>query len=137
MATERQLDQCYSVLRSKILPNRTKSDPLPPEPQNGVQWPPMLYNLRFRGYCYNPDIIDKRPTSIAINPPLRVLAPIVAYLTLLGSYAEDDNVLDFVIANHFLEHSEDPILTIKNMLRIVRPDGIIYLSTGYAENIRP
>jgi SAM-dependent methyltransferase len=35
---------------------------------------------------------------------------------------------DFVVANHFLEHCEDPIATLENMLRVVRPGGVIFLA---------
>ena len=35
---------------------------------------------------------------------------------------------DFVIANHLLEHTEDPISTIGNWLRVLRPGGVIYLA---------
>jgi len=44
----------------------------------------------------------------------------------LGSIADDSE--DFVIANHFLEHCEDPIGTLRNLLRVVRPGGVVYLS---------
>lgn len=33
---------------------------------------------------------------------------------------------DFVIANHFIEHCENPIKTLKNHLRILKKGGIIY-----------
>jgi SAM-dependent methyltransferase len=39
-----------------------------------------------------------------------------------------DSSLDFVIANHFLEHCEDPIRTIQNLLRVLRPGGILYMA---------
>jgi len=39
-----------------------------------------------------------------------------------------DRTQDFVIANHFLEHCEDPIGTLRNLLRVVRPGGVVYLS---------
>jgi SAM-dependent methyltransferase len=39
-----------------------------------------------------------------------------------------DGSEDFVIANHFLEHCEDPILALGNMLRVLRPDGTVYLA---------
>lgn len=39
-----------------------------------------------------------------------------------------DGSQDFVVANHFLEHCEDPIGTLRNLLRVVRPDGVVYLS---------
>jgi glycosyltransferase involved in cell wall biosynthesis/2-polyprenyl-3-methyl-5-hydroxy-6-metoxy-1,4-benzoquinol methylase len=39
-----------------------------------------------------------------------------------------DSTLDFVVANHFLEHCQNPIKAITNMLRVLRKGGIIYLS---------
>jgi len=35
---------------------------------------------------------------------------------------------DFVIANHFLEHCQNPILAIENMLRVLKNSGILFLS---------
>ena len=35
---------------------------------------------------------------------------------------------DFIVANHFIEHCQDPIATIKNFLRVLRPGGIIYMA---------
>jgi predicted SAM-dependent methyltransferase len=35
---------------------------------------------------------------------------------------------DFIIANHFLEHTQDPIDTLKNFARVLRPGGILYLA---------
>lgn len=34
---------------------------------------------------------------------------------------------DFVIANHFLEHCQNPIGAIAQMLRVLKPNGILYL----------
>lgn len=39
-----------------------------------------------------------------------------------------DGTQDFVAANHFLEHCEDPIGTLRNLLRVVRTGGVVYLS---------
>jgi SAM-dependent methyltransferase len=39
-----------------------------------------------------------------------------------------DSSLDFVIANHFLEHCEDPLGTLRNLLRVLRPKGILYMA---------
>ena len=39
-----------------------------------------------------------------------------------------DASVDFVIANHFLEHCEDPIAALGNFLRVVREGGIVYLA---------
>jgi predicted SAM-dependent methyltransferase len=35
---------------------------------------------------------------------------------------------DFLIANHFLEHTQDPIATLQNHLRVLRPGGHLYLA---------
>jgi SAM-dependent methyltransferase len=40
----------------------------------------------------------------------------------------EDDSQDFVIANHFLEHTQDPIGTIERLLQVLRPQGILYLA---------
>lgn len=35
---------------------------------------------------------------------------------------------DFVASNHFFEHCEDPIGALRNMLRVLKPGGVVYLS---------
>ncbi len=39
-----------------------------------------------------------------------------------------DSSADFIIANHFIEHTEDPLGTLANHLRVIRPGGILYLA---------
>lgn len=39
-----------------------------------------------------------------------------------------DSSQSFVIANHFLEHCANPIQTIANFLRVLRPGGILFLA---------
>jgi len=39
-----------------------------------------------------------------------------------------DSSQDFVIANQFLEHCQNPIVAISNMLRVLKNRGILYLS---------
>jgi predicted SAM-dependent methyltransferase len=39
-----------------------------------------------------------------------------------------DKTQDFVIANHFLEHCEDPLGALGNMIRVLRPGGVVYLA---------
>jgi SAM-dependent methyltransferase/glycosyltransferase involved in cell wall biosynthesis len=36
--------------------------------------------------------------------------------------------LDFAIANHLLEHAKDPICALREILRVVRPGGIVFAS---------
>ena len=40
----------------------------------------------------------------------------------------ENETQDFVIANHFIEHCQNPILTIENLLRVIKKDGILYLA---------
>lgn len=44
----------------------------------------------------------------------------------LGTIA--DSSQDFVIANHFIEHCENPLLALRNMLRVLRASGVLYLA---------
>jgi len=39
-----------------------------------------------------------------------------------------DRSQDFLVANHFFEHCEDPVGTLRNLLRVVRQGGVVYLS---------
>lgn len=40
----------------------------------------------------------------------------------------DNGSLDFIIANHFIEHCEDPIGTLKTFARKLQPGGVIYMA---------
>jgi SAM-dependent methyltransferase len=39
-----------------------------------------------------------------------------------------DSSQDFVIANHFIEHCENPINAIENFLRVLRPGGMLFMA---------
>ena len=39
-----------------------------------------------------------------------------------------DGSQDFIISNHFLEHTQNPIMTIQNFFRKLKPGGVIYLA---------
>jgi SAM-dependent methyltransferase len=40
----------------------------------------------------------------------------------------ETNSQDFVIGNHFIEHTQNPILTIENMLRVTRTGGKVFMA---------
>lgn len=42
--------------------------------------------------------------------------------------SQADASADFLIANHFIEHTEDPLAALASHLRVLRPGGILYLA---------
>jgi GT2 family glycosyltransferase len=76
--------------------------------------------------------VDRMPVTL-----LRRHYPELAELPLVEVDILDDGerletiknaTQDFVIANHLLEHTGDPIATIGTWLRVLRPGGVIYLA---------
>jgi SAM-dependent methyltransferase len=45
-----------------------------------------------------------------------------------------DESVDFVVANHVLEHVEDPVAALKTFLRVLRPGGIVYITLPDAQH---
>jgi SAM-dependent methyltransferase len=39
-----------------------------------------------------------------------------------------DGTQDFVIANHFIEHCQNPLLMLQNLCRVLKPAGVAYLA---------
>jgi predicted SAM-dependent methyltransferase len=73
-------------------------------------------------------IAHEGPTIVAAgnNPNKIPDITVVDDAARLSRFA--DQTLDFVIANHVLEHLEDPIGALTNMLRVVRPRGVLLLT---------
>lgn len=40
----------------------------------------------------------------------------------------EDRSQDFIVANHFLEHCQNPLLAIENMFRVLKQSGILYIA---------
>lgn len=81
--------------------------------------------------------VEVRYVDIASTADLRRMYPKKAHRHLVPVDLVDDGERlatvadqsqDFVAANHFLEHCEDPIGTLRNLLRVVRSGGVVYLS---------
>jgi len=64
-------------------------------------------------------------TTLSQGRPL-VVPDVVDDGSNLGSFA--DASLDFVVANHMLEHVEDPIAALEHQLRVLRAGGVLYLT---------
>lgn len=76
--------------------------------------------------------VDRMPT-----PDLRKQYPELAELDLVDADIIDDgerldsvrdSTQDFVIANHFIEHCQNPLLALSNMFRVLKAGGLLYLA---------
>jgi predicted SAM-dependent methyltransferase len=45
-----------------------------------------------------------------------------------------DQSIDFVVANHVLEHLEDPVAALHHWLRVLRPRGVLFLTLPDAQH---
>jgi len=118
LATEKQylqrLDLGCRYLHGAGIEIGALQDPLPLPPGTSVQYVDRMTVHELRHHypelnkmrLIDPDVIDNGET--------------------LASFA--DQSLDFVVANHFLEHCEDTIGALQNMLRVLRPGGILFLA---------
>ena len=75
-------------------------------------------------YVDRMSVADLRQQYPELNDLPLVEADILANGEDLKTIA--DNTQDFVIANHFIEHCQDTIGTIQNMLRVLKPGGVLY-----------
>jgi len=100
---------------------------------NGIEIGALDYPLRLpRGARVRyVDHLDAASLRMTYSSTLRAGRPLVAPDVVddgarLASFA--DGSLDFVVANHMLEHVEDPIAALEHQLRVLRPGGILYLT---------
>lgn len=71
---------------------------------------------------------EEGPHSVALGLDAAAI-PDIDVVDDAGTLAKlGDASVDFVIANHVLEHLEDPIEALENWLRVVRPGGIVLLT---------
>jgi SAM-dependent methyltransferase len=86
---------------------------------------PLPGGARIR-YVDRMTVADLRRQYPELGPAPLVEPDIIDDGERLASFA--DTSLDFVIANHFLEHCEDPVAALKGFARVLRPAGILYLA---------
>jgi SAM-dependent methyltransferase len=91
-------------------------------------WPltlPRGARVRYVDYLDEAGLRETYSNELRECPPL-VVPDIVDDGTRLASFP--DASLDFVVANHMLEHVEDPIAALQHQLRVLRPGGVLYLT---------
>jgi len=77
-------------------------------------------------YVDRMSVSDLRRQYPELNGKKLVPVDMVADGEHLESIGDDSQ--DFVIANHFVEHCQNPLLAIENMLRVLRLEGVLYLA---------
>lgn len=86
---------------------------------------PRGARVRYVDHLDEARLRDVHSRTLSEGRPL-VVPDVVDDGARLGSFT--DASLDFVVANHMLEHVEDPIAAIEHQLRVLRPGGVLYLS---------
>src|SRR5207244_3598621 len=86
---------------------------------------PRGARVRYVDHLDEAGLREAHAQTLRAGRPL-VVPDIVDDGERLASFA--DCSLDFVVANHMLEHVEDPIGTLETQLRVLRPRGVLYLA---------
>jgi SAM-dependent methyltransferase len=86
---------------------------------------PCGTQVRYVDYLDEAGLRGVHSSTLRKGRPL-VVPDVVDDGARLDSFA--DASLDFVVANHMLEHVEDPIAALQHQLRVLRPGGVLYLT---------
>jgi SAM-dependent methyltransferase len=86
---------------------------------------PRGARVRYVDYLDEAGLREAYSSTLRKGRPL-VVPDIVDDGAHLSSFA--DASLDFMVANHMLEHVEDPIAALQQQLRVLRRGGVLYLT---------
>jgi predicted SAM-dependent methyltransferase len=86
---------------------------------------PRGARVRYVDYLDEAGLRRVHGETLAAGRPL-VAPDVVDDGARLDSFADDS--LDFVVANHMLEHIEDPIAALQSHLRVLKGGGVLYLT---------
>ena len=82
---------------------------------------PPGVRVRYVDHAGGDDLYEIYPDHDWVQPP-----DVVDEAETLAKF--DDESLDFVIANHVLEHVEDPVTALHAFLRVLRPGGVVFIT---------
>jgi len=89
---------------------------------------PPGVNARYVDVISKPEALQRYPN---LNPSRLVTPDIIEDGFTLSSVPERSQ--DFLVANHVLEHSPNPLQALQNWTRVFRPGGVLYVTVPVAE----
>jgi SAM-dependent methyltransferase len=87
---------------------------------------PPAARVRYVDHASADELRERYAAELDMHGRPLVVPDVVDEGERLGKFA--DGSLDFVIANHMLEHVEDPISALQHFLRVLRSGGILFLT---------
>jgi predicted SAM-dependent methyltransferase len=87
---------------------------------------PATAHVRYVDVMSRDDLLATYSSAVRGNPKWVVETDVIDDGARLDAFT--DGCLDFVVANHMLEHTEDPIAALGNLVRVLRPGGILFLT---------
>jgi SAM-dependent methyltransferase len=87
---------------------------------------PPAARVRYVDVMSRDKLLATYSSAVYGNPKWVVPTHVIDNGERLDSFV--DQSVDFVIANHMLEHTEDPIATLGHLVRVLRPGGVLFLT---------
>ncbi len=97
-----------------------------------ASWPmrvPKGSTVRYVDYLPRDQLLAQYQESFAASGVNFDSVPPVDIVDDAGTLATvPDASVDFVVANHVLEHLQDPVRALQNLCRVVRPGGVVFIT---------
>jgi SAM-dependent methyltransferase len=87
---------------------------------------PASARARYVDIMSRKELLATHSSAVYGNPEWVVETDVIDDGERLASFANES--VDFVIANHMLEHTEDPIAALEHLVRVLRPGGVLFLT---------
>lgn len=87
---------------------------------------PNTAHVRYVDIMTRQELLETHSPDVYGNPRWVVETHVIDDGEKLDTF--DPHSVDFVIANHMLEHTEDPIAALEHLVRVIHPGGYLFLT---------
>jgi SAM-dependent methyltransferase len=87
---------------------------------------PPATHVRYVDIMSRADLLATHSSAVYGNPRWVVETDVLDNGEILATFADES--VDFVVANHMLEHTEDPIAALSHLVRVLRSSGILFVA---------